>query len=180
VNFEHPYSTTPSSILGLKMLSRTVGSVIPRRLPFAVSGSRFFGVYEGQEVSSEQLVKKSDDWVIEETNFCLGRRTIYQRFKEEDDLARRTMQIMDSQMNKMHTRLRDGTVIPFTAMYLDNMIDYPIPLHVFVETPLLKYTWDETYEDAYDDPSNPSNDGLAEDAARKARIQAPPKQVAKH
>ena len=138
---------------------------------------RCFGVYEGQEVSSEQLVKRSDDWVIEETNFCLGRRTIWPRFKEEDDLARRTMQIMDSQMNKMHTRLRDGTVIPFTSMYLDQMIDYPIPLHVFVETPLLKYTWDETYEDAYDDPAHPSNDGIAEDEARKARIAAGVKQV---
>ena len=85
---------------------------------------------------------------------------------------------MDSQMNKMHTRLRDGTVIPFTAMYLDTMIDYPIPLHVFVEQPLLKYTWDETYEEAYDDPAHPSNDGLA-DEARKARISASSKQVTK-
>ena len=139
---------------------------------------RLFGVYEGQDVSSEQLVKKSDDWVVEETNFCLGRRTNWPRFKEEDDLARRTMQMMDSQMNKMHTRLRDGTVIPFTSMYLDQMIDYPIPLHVFVETPLLKYTWDETYEDAYDDPAHPSNDGIAEDEARKAaRLSANSRQV---
>ena len=138
---------------------------------------RCFGVYEGQDVSSEQLVKKSDDWVIEETNFCLGRRTVWPRFKEEDDLARRTIQLMDSQMNRMHTRLRDGTVIPFTSMYLDQMIDYPIPLHVFVESPLLKYTWDETYEDAYDDPAHPSNDGLVEDEARRARIAASAKQV---
>lgn len=138
---------------------------------------RRFGVYEGQDVSSEQLVKKSDDWVIEETNFCLGRRTVWPRFKEEDDLARRTMQLMDSQMNKMHTRLRDGTVIPYTAMYLDMMIDYPIPLHVFVESPLLKYTWDETYEDAYDDPAHPSNDGIAEDEARMAKIAASAKKL---
>ena len=149
----------------------------------AMAGSsRRFGVYEGQDVSSEQLIKKNDDWVVEETNFCLGRRTIWPRFKEEDDLARRTMQLMDSQMNKMHTRLRDGTVIPFTAMYLDQMIDYPIPLHVFVETPLLKYTWDEHYEEAYDDPSHPSNDGIAEDEARKLKLggkSSSPKQVTK-
>lgn len=34
---------------------------------------RSFGAYEGQPVKSEDLIKKSDDWVIEETNFCLGR-----------------------------------------------------------------------------------------------------------
>lgn len=158
---------------------RVANSVISRRVAASpLTGSvRCFGVYEGQDVSSEQLVKKSDDWVIEETNFCLGRRTNWPRFKEEDDLARRTMQLMDSQMNKMHTRLRDGTVIPFTSMYLDQMIDYPIPLHVFVENPLLKYTWDETYEEAYDDPAHPSNDGLAEDESRKARLSASAKQV---
>lgn len=149
----------------------------PARLSVLVGSVRRFGVYEGQDVSSEQLIKRSDDWVIEETNFCLGRRTVWPRFKEEDDLARRTMQLMDAQVNKMHTRLRDGTVIPFTSMYLDQMIDYPIPLHVFVETPLLKYTWDESYEDAYDDPAHPSNDGIADDDARKARIAASAKQV---
>ena len=161
------------------LTQRVVGQTLHK--PMGLSGLsglvRRFGVYEGQDVSSEQLVKRSDDWVIEETNFCLGRRTVWPRFKEEDDLARRTMQIMDSQMNKMHTRLRDGTVIPYTAMYLDMMIDYPIPLHVFVESPLLKYTWDETYEDAYDDPAHPSHDGIAEDEARKARIAASAKQV---
>lgn len=31
------------------------------------------------------------------------------RFREEDDLARRALHQMDSQLNKMHTRLRDGT-----------------------------------------------------------------------
>lgn len=161
------------------LTQRVVGSLRQKAgLAPRLSGSvRYFGVYEGQDVSSEQLVKKSDDWVIEETNFCLGRRTIWPRFKEEDDLARRTMQLMDSQMNKMHTRLRDGTVIPFTSMYLDQMIDYPIPLHVFVEQPLLKYTWDETYEDAYDDPAHPSNDGLSDDGPSKTRLSASAKQV---
>ncbi len=161
------------------MLTQRLSSVVSRRAgssPLATS-IRCFGVYEGQDVSAESLVKKSDDWVIEETNFCLGRRANWPRFKEEDDLARRTMQLMDSQINKMHTRLRDGTVIPFTAMYLDQMIDYPIPLHVFVEQPLLKYTWDETYEDAYDDPAHPSNDGIAEDNARHAKLAASAKQV---
>merc|ERR1719265_2767400 len=72
---------------------------------------RFFSEYEGQNVTDAQLVKKSDDWVIEETNFCLG-RTTYVRFKDTDDLARRTQHLMDTQLAKQHTRLRDGTVSP--------------------------------------------------------------------
>jgi hypothetical protein len=161
------------------MLTQRISTIVFRRGLSSPLGSsvRCFGVYEGQDVSAESLVKKNDDWVIEETNFCLGRRGNWPRFMEEDDLARRTIQLMDSQINKMHTRLRDGTVIPFTSMYLDQMIDYPIPLHVFVEQPLLKYTWDETYEDAYDDPAHPSNDGIAEDTARQAKLAGSAKQV---
>ena len=34
----------------------------------------------------------------------------FPRFRETDDLARRTQMLMDSQVNKMHTRLRNGTV----------------------------------------------------------------------
>ncbi|CDJ65890.1 hypothetical protein, conserved [Eimeria necatrix] len=55
---------------------------------------RPFASYQGQKVTSEQLLKKNDEWLIEETNFCLGR---------------------------------------------------------VVETPLLKYTWDETYTEAFDE-----------------------------
>lgn len=29
------------------------------------------------------------------------------------------------------------------------------PIHTFTEKPLLKWTWDETYEEAYDDPEAP-------------------------
>lgn len=47
---------------------------------------RLFSAYEGQEVADDQLVKKSDDWAIEETNFCLG-RTSFVRYTEEMDLA---------------------------------------------------------------------------------------------
>merc|ERR1712154_673437 len=89
-----------------------------------LAGKRFFSEYEGQNVTDEQLVKKSDDWAIEETNFCLGRLS-FVRFKETDDLARRTKHLMDSQLPKQHTRLRDGTVIPFTALFLDDIIDKP-------------------------------------------------------
>merc|ERR1719343_1875545 len=129
------------------------GPLATRQPPAALrTGQRFFSEYEGQNVTDEQLVKKSDDWAIEETNFCLG-RTSFVRFKETDDLARRTKHLMDTQMAKQHTRLRDGTVIPVTALFLDDIIDKPGPAHIFTEQPLLKWTWDETYDEAYEKPA---------------------------
>jgi hypothetical protein len=113
---------------------------------------RPFSFFEGRPVTSEELVKKQDDWVIEETNFCLGRKTQLS-FREEDDLARRTLHMMDTQINKMHTKLRDGTCIPFTSLFLPELLDKPTPAHTFMERPLLKYTWDETYEEAYEEPT---------------------------
>ncbi|KAF4694094.1 hypothetical protein FOZ60_009206 [Perkinsus olseni] len=118
---------------------------------FKPVGARLFSVYEGQTVQESELISQEDDWVIEETNFCLG-RNCYVRFREEDDLARRALHQMDSQLNKMHTRLRDGTVIPYMSFHPDEMVDRPAPIHTFTEKPLLKWTWDETYEEAYDDP----------------------------
>merc|ERR1719504_364620 len=115
-------------------------------------GKRYFSEYEGKHVYYADLVKKSDDWAIEETNFCLGRIS-YVRYKETDDLARRTQHLMDTQLSRQHTRLRDGTVIPFTALFLDEMIDKPAPGHIFTEMPLLKWTWDETYDEAYEKPA---------------------------
>jgi hypothetical protein len=112
-------------------------------------GRRWFSAYESQPVTEEDLVKKSDDWVIEETNFCLGRMGDI-RFKETDDLARRTLHLMQSQLNLQHTRLRDGTCIPFTTMHLNEMLDQPEPAHIWIEQPLLKWTWDEQYSEAYD------------------------------
>ncbi|KEP63160.1 UNVERIFIED_CONTAM: hypothetical protein HHA_221510 [Hammondia hammondi] len=112
--------------------------------------NRPFSGYDGQPVTSEQLIKKSDDWVIEETNFCLG-RTAPLRFKETDDLAHRVLHVMDSQLVKMHTRLRDGTCIPVMGLYILDVVDKPTPLHQFVEPPLLKWTWDHTYSEAYED-----------------------------
>jgi hypothetical protein len=107
-------------------------------------------LFEGRSVKSEDLVKKSEDWVIEETNFCLGRVGPIE-FKAEDDLARRSLHLMNSQVNKMHTRLRDGTCIPYMSLFLPDLLDKPTPAHSFLERPLLKYTWDETYEEAYED-----------------------------
>merc|ERR1719265_131534 len=140
------------------MLARRVASalrshVAPSRATFPALGLRGFSEYEGQFVTSEQLVKQSDDWAIEETNFCLGRIS-FVRFKETDDLARRTQHLMDVQLSKQHTRLRDGTVIPFTALFLDDIIDKPGPAHIFAEQPVLKWTWDETYDEAYDKPGH--------------------------
>ncbi|OEH79621.1 hypothetical protein cyc_04228 [Cyclospora cayetanensis] len=151
---------------------------------------RPFASYQGQKVTSDQLLKKNDDWLIEETNFCLGRVAPI-RFKETDDFAHRVLHLMDAQLGKMHTRLRDGTCIPVMGLYIPCIMDKPTPLHQclvnsnyispcvphmcltplcnadFVEwlmagqdlpcsalflpeTPLLKYTWDETYTEAYD------------------------------
>merc|ERR1711924_436175 len=95
-------------------------------------------------VKDEQLIKKEDDWVIEETNFCLGRMS-FPRFRETDDLARRTQMLIDSQISAMHTRLRDGTCIPVMDLYGDGVIDRPSPVHINVEQALIKYVWDETY-----------------------------------
>eukprot|EP00397_Hematodinium_sp_SG-2012_P039334 GEMP01042926.1.p1 GENE.GEMP01042926.1~~GEMP01042926.1.p1 ORF type:complete len:132 (+),score=18.48 GEMP01042926.1:61-456(+) len=113
---------------------------------------RQFSAYAGQNVTDDDLVKKSDDWAIEETNFCLG-RTSQVRYQEEDDLARRTLLLIESQTNRMHTRLRDGTCIPVQAVFLDEMVDKPAPAHIFVEMPLLKWTWDGVYEEAFDRPA---------------------------
>ena len=64
----------------------------------------------------------------------------------------RTQHLMDSQLSKQHTCLRDGTVIPYTAIFLDDMLDKPGPVHIFTELPLLQWTWDETYDEAYEKP----------------------------
>lgn len=73
------------------------------------------------------------------------------RFKETDDLAHRVLHLMECQLPKMHTRLRDGTCIPYTGLYLSDVLDKPSPMHIFQEMPLLKWTWDETYDEAYED-----------------------------
>ncbi|CDR97228.1 hypothetical protein, conserved [Babesia bigemina] len=116
---------------------------------FALQARRFGAVYAGRYVTSDQLEKKDPNWAIEETNFCLGKISEL-RFKDTDDLARRTLQIMDSQLSKMHTRLRDGTCVPYMALSLHQVVDRPCPNHVFIEQPLLKWTWDEAYDDAYE------------------------------
>eukprot|EP00389_Voromonas_pontica_P010394 GDKH01015802.1.p1 GENE.GDKH01015802.1~~GDKH01015802.1.p1 ORF type:complete len:163 (+),score=14.94 GDKH01015802.1:151-639(+) len=132
----------------LSRSSRTSSRIAP-------SGIRAFSAYEGQEVSDAQLIKKSDDWAIEETNFCFGRKGP-PRYKATDDQARRTLYLMDTQLCRMHTRLRDGTVIPYMNFELTWMNDVPVPEHTYVEKPIIKYTWDETYDDAWEDaPSAP-------------------------
>merc|ERR550537_943626 len=109
---------------------------VARRLRPAAARVRCFSGYDGRVVKDSELVKQKDDWVIEETNFCLGRVT-FPRFRETDDLARRTQMLMDSQLNKQHTRLRDGTVIPVMDCYGTGVVDHPVPQHIFVEQPLL-------------------------------------------
>ncbi|CAJ1368941.1 unnamed protein product, partial [Effrenium voratum] len=153
----HICRLTPCRLRTPIMLARRFGALASRmgRAPAAPAapGARFFSAYEGQEVTDDQLIKKSDDWAIEETNFCLGRIS-FVRFKETDDLARRTKHLMDCQLSKQHTRMRDGTCIPVMALYLDDIIDKPGPCHIFTEQPLLKWTWDETYDEAYEKPKS--------------------------
>merc|ERR1719181_2131454 len=141
--------TASASRLAVRPVAPQLAALPPQAM---TAGRRCFSEYEGKHVSDADLVKKSDDWAIEETNFCLGRIS-FVRYKETDDLARRTQHLMDTQLNKQHTRLRDGTVIPFTALFLDEMIDKPGPVHIFTEMPLLKWTWDETYDEAYEKPA---------------------------
>eukprot|EP00922_Rhytidocystis_sp_ex-Travisia-forbesii_P053893 GHVS01079980.1.p1 GENE.GHVS01079980.1~~GHVS01079980.1.p1 ORF type:complete len:149 (+),score=25.26 GHVS01079980.1:61-507(+) len=121
-----------------------------RALPPSSLFCRSFSAYECQQLKDSDLVKKSDDWVIEETNFCLGRKST-QRFKETDDLAYRVLHLMEGQLGGMHTRLRDGTCIPVMALDANAVLDKPTPYHVFLEQGLVKWTWDETYDEAYED-----------------------------
>merc|ERR1719413_184146 len=133
-------------MLAARRLAALARPAAVRPTPSLRAGQRFFSEYEGQNVTDEQLVKKSDDWAIEETNFCLG-RTTFVRYKETDDLARRTKHLMDTQLTVQHTRLRDGTCIPVSCLFLDAIIDKPGPCHIFTEMPLLKWTWDDTYDE---------------------------------
>ena len=75
-----------------------------------------------RHVTDELLVKKSGDGAIEETDLCFG-CVCSVWFKETDDLVRCTPHLMDTHLSKQHTRLRVGTVIPFTALFLDGIID---------------------------------------------------------
>lgn len=136
----------------LSLATRSVArSVRPAFQPavFATSKRAFSG-YVGQVVKDEDLVKQSDDWVIEETNFCLGRMSAL-RYRETDDLARRIKRLIESQRVRMHTRLRDGTCIPYTGLTIVDITDRPVPFHTFQEPPLIKWTWDECYDEAFDD-----------------------------
>ena len=62
---------------------------------------------------------------------------------------------METQIVKMHTRLRDGTVIPVTGRELFEVIETPQPGHKFHEQPLVKFTWDNIYNEALEDVEQP-------------------------
>eukprot|EP01067_Filipodium_phascolosomae_P007285 Filipodium_phascolosomae@DN5786_c0_g1_i1.p1 len=121
--------------------------------------------WEGKNMTSEELVKQADDWAVEETNFCLGRTSNRIWYREEDDLARRTQLILDAQTNTMHTRLRDGTCIPVMSLLLTDMIDLPTPKEIWLEHPLLKFSWDETYDDAWESDSEDEAEYLNQNTA---------------
>ncbi|CAD7974225.1 unnamed protein product [Amoebophrya sp. A25] len=114
---------------------------------------RFAGSYS-QAVTGKELEKGADDWVIEETNFNFG-RAAPRRFKETEDLARRTKRIIETSECFMHTRLRDGTVVPTCAIDLLMLSEKPFVLHAFHEAPLFKFTWDEIYDDALEEEEAP-------------------------
>eukprot|EP01066_Platyproteum_vivax_P003446 Platyproteum_vivax@DN1436_c0_g1_i1.p1 len=150
----------------LKLHQKLISPRLARAVQVSCLGNRYFSGYEGRMVTDSDLVKGSDDWAVEETNFCLG-RVGQIRFREEDDLARRTLMLIDSQLNAMHTRLRDGTCVPPAMFNLDMVIDLPAQRHTFVERPLMKLTWDETYDDAYD-----TDEEIAELPPKKAAAKA--------
>lgn len=143
------------------------------RVPF-VMGARNFSGYDGQTVQDSELIKKSDDWVIEETNFCFG-RVGKVRFSEFDDAARRVIKLQNSQLSRMHTRLRDGTVIPYMGLSIEDIVDRPLPSHTNVETGLLKWTWDESYDEAYEEVAPKTLPGTA--SAKPIETKAAPKAV---
>ena len=64
----------------------------------------------------------------------------------------RTQHLMDSQLSKQHTCLRDGTVLPYTAIFLGDILDKPSPAHIFTELPLLQWICDETDDEDYERP----------------------------
>merc|ERR1712085_87563 len=96
----------------------------------------------------------NDDWVIEETNFCLG-RTANIRFRETDDMARRVKRILEHQTCYMHTRLRDGTVIPFSSYGIMGIMERPIAAETHLEQAVIKWCWDQCYDEAFDDAPVP-------------------------
>eukprot|EP00923_Selenidium_pygospionis_P056651 GHVN01098881.1.p1 GENE.GHVN01098881.1~~GHVN01098881.1.p1 ORF type:complete len:138 (-),score=16.49 GHVN01098881.1:277-690(-) len=134
-------------------ISRQVGRALVREGGVGGWGgsSRFITHYQGQIIHDAELVKKKDDWVIEETNFCLGRVPVVLRHQATDDQARRVLLTIARQPNFMHTRLRDGTCI--APMHLEpwGLMQKPIPLHDrFPEIPLFKYTWDDAYDEMFE------------------------------
>lgn len=55
------------------------------------------------------------------------------------------------QPRRMFTRLRDGTVIPFMSQTVYSAFDSPDSTWNYFERPITKYTWDETYDDAWEE-----------------------------
>lgn len=51
----------------------------------------------------------------------------------------------------MFTRLRDGTVIPMTSSAIYGIVDIPQSVFNGFEKPIVKCTWDETYDDAWEE-----------------------------
>lgn len=50
----------------------------------------------------------------------------------------------------MFTRLRDGTVVPVMSQVVYNIFDAPDTLFNYFEKPICKFTWDETYDEAWE------------------------------
>eukprot|EP00392_Amoebophrya_sp_AT5.2_P000284 g284.t1 len=101
-------------------------------------------------VTGKELEKGADDWVIEETNFNFGTVSA-----ETEDLARRTKRLLETNPCFMHTRLRDGTCVPYMQPDLLALAEKPFVFHAFHETPLIKWTWDEIYDEALEEEDAP-------------------------
>lgn len=50
----------------------------------------------------------------------------------------------------MFTRLRDGTVIPVMCQVMFAIYDSPDSIYNYFERLVIKYTWDETYDEAWE------------------------------
>ncbi|CAD7933643.1 unnamed protein product [Amoebophrya sp. A120] len=99
------------------------------QLPQVVQTRKFAG-YTSMAVTGKDLEKGAEDWVIEETNFNFGRMAP-RRFKETEDLARRTKRLLETNPCFMHTRLRDGTCVPYCQPDLHALAEKPYVFHAF-------------------------------------------------
>lgn len=67
----------------------------------------------------------------------------------------------------MFTRLRDGTVVPFMSQLPQSAFDAPDTVWNYFERQTIKYTWDETYDDAWEEEEPEFEEGELPDSSKE-------------